>query len=240
MRSRVVLILTALGLAMVLAGPVAAGGTLDQEVTSSTTDSDQVLFLFPAAQVFTAGKTGQLDQVDLRLNQYNPSGSSDAGGDLTVEIWTVTGGLPATPIPGAIATVLESAIPLAVNTWVQVSISAPSVAGTQYAIVLTAPDSDAACFEGCWRWLNDDSNPYAGGQSYQSVDETASGWTAQAGRDMDFTTYVTAPAATNLPNAAMATPEPSSPATALGFAVLLTGALGILAVVSSRRAVRRR
>lgn len=54
-----------------------------------------------------------------------------------------------------------------------------------------------------------------------------------------FSVVVPAPAA-SLADAAMATPRPASPATALGFAVLLLGALGALAVVNTHWRPNRR
>jgi hypothetical protein len=240
MPRRLLLILIALGLTMaVTAAPVSAGalGTLDQQQTNSN-NAHAVAGALQPAQVFTAGLTGQLDHVDLHLVVSDDEGGP--GADLTVEIWTVTSGAPTSLVPGASATVLEADVPNA-PTWVQVPISAPSVAGTQYAIVLAAPAASLGdCPSDCWQWLTDDSGPYAGGLSYFSGDG-GTNWTAQA-RDFAFRTYVTVPAAptpaASLLNAATADPESGSPLVALGFGALLIGSLGALALASARGAFR--
>ena len=136
-------------------------------------------------QVLTAGITGELDQVDLYLTD-GPF-SATPGDDLTVEIWTVSSDGPVSKITGASATVLRGTATSA--TWVHVPINAPSVAGTQYAIVLGAPAASSGdCPDVCWQWLADDNNPYAGGLSYYTLN--GSTWVAQA-RDLAFKTYVT-------------------------------------------------
>jgi hypothetical protein len=118
-----------------------------------------------------------------------------------------------------------------------VPISAPSVAGTQYAIVLSATGG----VDASWLWRADDSGPYVD-PSYISTDGGTS-WVAQA-RDFAFRTYVTVAAAptpaASLLDAATAAPSTGSPLATLGFALLLIGSLGTLAVVSVHAAVSRR
>jgi hypothetical protein len=186
--SKRVLVSIGLSLALTLAAPAAAlaAGTLDQQVIS-TDQAPAVYGTYVTAQVFTAGITGELDQVGLYLSTgIGPGSPAD---DLTVQIWTTTSGAPASPISGASATVLRTAVPSGSPTWVYVPIGAPSVAGTQYAIVLSAPSASFGdCPAACWRWQADSSNPYAGGLSYYNLNN--GGWVAQA-RDQDFKTYVT-------------------------------------------------
>src|SRR5262249_33107505 len=71
----------------------ASAGTLDQQQTSRNTSFPigNVVWL---AQVFTPALDGQLDRVDLLLSSLFPIG------DLTVQIWSVAGGVPSSPIPG--------------------------------------------------------------------------------------------------------------------------------------------
>lgn len=178
--------------AFMLAAPAAtlATGTLDQQVTTAN-NAHAVAGTLQPAQVFTAGITGRLDRLDLHLSTgFGPSGGipGTLTDDLTVQIWTVTAGAPGSPISGASATVLRSAVPFGPAKWIQVSIDVPSVAGTQYAIVLSAPDATlGACPDTCWQWLTDDDNPYAGGPSYYRY--CCGSWVAQ-GRDFNFKTYV--------------------------------------------------
>jgi hypothetical protein len=241
MPRRLVLTLIGLGLAMaVTAAPVSAGGlgTLDQAQESGP-DVEFVNLDTAWAQVFTAGLTGQLDQIDLLL--------ADAGGgpgtDLTVEIWTVTSGAPASPVPGATATVLHADVPDGPQTatWVSIPFNVPSMAGTQYAIAVSSPGS-GECETSCWFWFADDTGPYAGGLSYVSIDGGATFPTAQA-RDQAFRTFVAlppTPVASNLPNAAMGNPADTSPLLLVGLAVLLIGSLGMLAFAGMVVLVARR
>lgn len=256
MRSRVALILTILGLAMaVSAVPVTAGtplGTLDQQQTAAN-NAHAVAGSIETAQVFTAGITGQLDHVDLWLS----TGPGGGGGpfdplttDLTVEIWTVASGAPAALIPGASASVAVADVPFGEPLWVQVPISAPSVAGTQYAIVLSAPAADfASCPIECWQWLFQEevTPPYAAGAAYASLDGGAN-WAVVAtndpAADFAFRTYVTVPPpatpVASLADAATAPPTSGSPLATLGFAALLIGSLGALVLANARGVVSRR
>jgi hypothetical protein len=255
MPRRLLLTLIALGLTMALtAAPLSAGGlgTLDQQQTDADNAHD-VAGSLETAQVFTAGITGQLDHVDLWLSTGPGGGPGGPGGplttDLTVEIWTVASGAPDAPIPGASASVALADVPQGPALWVQVPISAPSVAGTEYAIVLSAPaESLGSCPDDCWQWLfQEDTPPYAGGAAYTSSDSGAN-WAALAANepaaDFAFRTYVTVAAAptpvASLVDAATAAPSAGTPLATLGFALLLIGSLGTLAVVSVRAAVSRR
>lgn len=240
-------VLTATVTALLLpTSPVAALGTLDQQQTSEEDNAHFIYATVEAAQIFTAGITGQLDHVDLLLNTGpDLGGSGTPDSDLTVEIWTTAGGLPASPVPGATGTVLAANIPKGQPTWAQVAISAPSVAGTQYAIVLSSPGSSVEGCQGdppdpgqdCWQWFFDaDGNPYTGGALYSSLDSGAT-WAAVGGSDAAFRTYVTPPApsvAASLADAAMPLPSPTSPLATLGFGLLLVGALGGLALINVR------
>ena len=74
-------------LALQLAAPVLAAGTLDQSQTGGVLP---VLFgnTLWLGQTFTAGLTGNLDQVDVRIARVGNSGP------LTVEIRNAAGNLP--------------------------------------------------------------------------------------------------------------------------------------------------
>jgi hypothetical protein len=159
--------------------PVHASGTLDQQFTG-TNNTFWVSSGYSPAMVFTAGATGQLSQVDLLLTAG--AGLAD---DLTVEIWTVSGGQPSSHVAGATATVHPTTLSQA---WVSVPIDAASVSGTQYAIVLKAPTTGLCADVECWTWWADSAGGYSGGGSFYTHDG-GSTWVAQ-GRDFSFKTYV--------------------------------------------------
>jgi hypothetical protein len=242
MRRRLAVLPATVSALLLLASPAAALGTLDQEQTSAD-NAHAAAGAVQVAQLFTAGLTGQLDHVDLHLSTglgLGPGPGGPLGDDLTVEIWTVTSGAPDGPVPGASATVLRADVPHGPPLWVQVPISAPSVAGTQYAIVLSAPAASLGdCPDFCWQWLFDDgSDLYAGGELVTSFDSGANWAPQEAGWDAAFRTYVTPPAPptpqASLLNAATAAPSPVQPLATLGFGLLLVGALGGLALVNVR------
>jgi hypothetical protein len=233
MPRRLVLTLIALGLTMALTAAPVAAGTLDQQQTTAN-NIPPVAGGVKQAQVFTAGLTGQLDQVDVLVSRNDVDGGP--GTDLTVEIWTVTAGVPDSPVPGASATVLQTDVPASTQTWVAVPISAPSVAGTQYAIVLSAPAANlGGCPNDCWVWWAFDGDPYAGGAAYATNGPPT--WILKQ-QDQAFRTYVAAPApsvAASLADAATAPPTAGSPLATLGFAVLLLASLATLAFANVRR-----
>src|SRR5262245_41342053 len=169
----------------------ASAGTLDQQQTLSDNIPPVGGGIFEA-QVFTPTLDGQLDQVDLWVyRDFNP------GGDLTVQIWAVAGGVPSSPLPGASATVLMGDIPIG-NNWIQVPISAPSVAGTKYAIVLSdqAGSAQGCPDAGCLAWRSSNSNPYPD-PSYVSHDAGVN-WNIHTSIDFAFKTYVEPSSASEL------------------------------------------
>jgi hypothetical protein len=156
-----------------------------------------------AAQTFTAGIAGRLDQVDLLLRRGgNP-------GDLTVQIRDTSGRAPGASVLAS-ETIAQASIPDAGFTWRSVAFdpTAPSAAGTQYAIVL---------FAGTGSGIIDPSNAYLWGANGNNTagdlypgGELLSGlagvsW-SPLGADGAFKTYV-APADTTGPSST-ATPGP--------------------------------
>ena len=186
-------------LVALLAVPVAASasgppGTLDQ---SQTAANDAYWSFFGGeveAQTFTAGITGDLDHVDLLLfapceqlgDQCIPRSDDCDPGPLTVEIRTTSGGTPTSTVL-ATATVPSSRVSTS-PSYVTVPFTErpPSVAGTQYAIVLSAPDASSECQ---YAWLESSLNPYARGQEWHSLDY-GSTWQEDREFDHNFKTYV--------------------------------------------------
>jgi VCBS repeat-containing protein len=168
-----VLVLTAL----VIPGAAwAQGGTLDQ--SNETSSSSSIGFPPLAAQTFTAGRSGLLDQVELR-------GFKDTGGEAVVQITAVdTSGLPTGQALGS-GTFNADQLPESV-VWISVHIepAVPVTAGVQYAIVIP-PDTGRS-----FRWTVGDNN-YSGGTMVQET-------SVFFGMDFHFRTYVgpnTAPVA---------------------------------------------
>jgi hypothetical protein len=178
------LVLTA---ALCIALPAeAAAGTLDQSQTADdafvAVDDDNCV-----GQTFTPAITGRLDQVDLLVSR-----TSNVGDDLHVKIRTLSNGVPTgdftDPIAGEI--VSSQNVPLDVADWVSVPLtsgSAPSSAGTQYAIVLCAYHASP----GAYVWRRGVGNPYPGGQAMGSTDVPFfAQWGADPDSDFAFKTYV--------------------------------------------------
>jgi hypothetical protein len=174
------------GLFGAVGGATSAVGVLDQSQTNADAGAEAMPTpAFRLAQTFTAGQTGNLDQVDLLIDRNgNP-------GDLLVEIRTVSGGIPSSTTLAA-TTVSESTFtPEGSLIWVSVPFDnpAPSSAGTQYAIVISAPGLD--CGSICYQWGAALNNPYAGGEALDSVDSGDTWFSPGAGLDRSFNTYVT-------------------------------------------------
>ncbi len=190
--TRVMLAMTAAAcLALLTAAHVlAAGPVLDQAQTSG--DSDAALCISPqlAAQTFTAGLTGSLTRIDLLIRWVG------SPGPLSVEIRTTSNGQPTTKSV-ATAAVGTQAAAENVKTWVSIPVSAPIVAGTKYAIVVSSP-SLAANVGPCtifWAWGTSTTDAYASGTEFVTGD--ASTWIPLSG-DFEFKTYVTPSMPTSL------------------------------------------
>jgi hypothetical protein len=144
--------------------------------------SDQTL-----GQTFTAGATGNLDQVDLDVGYV----AATTVPTLTALITSTSAGLPTTTL--ATAVIPRSSVNTGSPDWVQVAISpaVPVTAGTQYAVVLVSPASEAGGT--AYNWASSlfvDS--YSGGAA---VVDGGTGWALnRAGNDMAFKTYVAPPA----------------------------------------------
>lgn len=164
----------------------AAAGTLDQQQTVMNNSA----FVwgpsgvpFSAAQTFTAGLTGGVDQVDLALGQLGPGNSVG----VTVEIWTVSGtGAPGVKL-GQSATILPNAIPGGLPLAFVSALFSPPIpvtAGVQYAIVAYTSGADQ------YQWGTAQPDPYVGGQLFQTVASPPTTFTANPNFDAAFKTYV--------------------------------------------------
>ena len=175
--------------------PAAAGavGTLDQETpvpspSGTTISGGNIGPSVSPGQIFTAGLSGVLDQVDLPLFR----GESTAV-DLSVEIRNVVSGLPG-PTVLASATVPAANVPsggLIAYSWVSVTFTSPPQvdAGSQYAIVAHTNGSDQSGHG----WVGSTAS-YSGGTKVVSNSSPPSTWTQGSEyffSDFGFRTYVT-------------------------------------------------
>jgi hypothetical protein len=188
-RWRLLAVPAALFAALFTVTATAGAGVLDQ---SQATVSNTAVFVSDAhfvAQTFTDGVSGRLDQLDLAVTR--PGAIVIV--PLTVEIRTVSGGVPSNVVIGG-ATVPAASVPQGFPAGffsVPLSPSVPVSAGVQYAIVLRS----ASCgFSNCYLWgLGIGTNPYPAGLALGSV--PGGPWTPPiANTDFAFKTYVaTAP-----------------------------------------------
>jgi hypothetical protein len=218
-----------IGLVAILLGllllPVTAGaaGTLDQFFLPTPTNINGLFGVSGGGgqmtgQTFTAGITGTLTQVDLYIafiTATTPHGSAP----LTVQIQSVTrDGAPSGEVLGS-ATVLASQVPIDPNPgWVAVPITARSVAGKQYAIVLSTPDplTDYAVYR---TTEPVGFTPYAGGRLWFFTPTVGVWFTEPVLYDSFFRTYVTRPGPpftppgppSPLPSGRPANPPPLTP-----------------------------
>jgi hypothetical protein len=173
---------------LALSAAPAQAGTLDQSQTSAPS-SASFYGSFRSVQTFTAGRTGQLDQVDLSLEK-----DCDRNG-VTVQIRTVSGDGTPTNTTLATAAIPDARIPSTPPQFVSVTFTSPAsvAAGTKYAIVLSAPTATpcpVTAFPPYW-WGFADGNPYPPGQRLSSSDGGMN-WNFTS-TDHSFKTYVADP-----------------------------------------------
>jgi hypothetical protein len=162
----------------------AVAGTLDQQQPNGGGVSLQIQNAQSLAQTFTAGLSGGLDQVDLKLSGASPTQP------LFVEIRNTAGSAPGTTVL-ATGSVPASAAP-ASATFVSLGFATPPpvTAGTQYAIVAYS----ATPVSNRWNWAVDATNPYERGSTFFIASSPPGpAWMIQAGTDLSFKTYVLTP-----------------------------------------------
>ncbi|MBI4384134.1 MAG: hypothetical protein HY579_08895 [Nitrospinae bacterium] len=154
---------------------------------SQTTDGESNVFGYSTSdqekigQTFTAGATGLLTKVDLKLSLYNsPTDSA------TVAIYNASGDLPAGSPISSVETIASSSLTSTPAVYSFTFATAANVtSGTTYAIVLGRSGSlDVA--NAYYARLQSASPPYTGGRFARY---SSSAWTGGP-EDMYFTTYV--------------------------------------------------
>ena len=187
-RTRTFLITAVAAAAALIPAAGASAGTLDQQQTISNFGGLQVDSGNSKAQTFTAGLTGQLDQVDLALSGMSVTtpltvqirdGSATAPGDTV---------LASASVPTTAVTSSESFVPITFASPASVT------AGTQYSIVAL---NDSPPVSG-WFWYSGQAAPdsaYVGGKLYGVMNGTGTGpWTeGNTLADFEFKTYVAPP-----------------------------------------------
>jgi hypothetical protein len=235
----------AVALALAVASPVAAAGALDQHQ-----DGHENMVQIPGgapvagAQTFTAGITGNLDQValyvDIGLSQPNvvPAGRlrgmpQAPGDNMSVAIFPTSGGVPS--ISGEPLGTGTAQAPANDPAWLNITITppVPVVSGHVYAVLAMATPFGSAL-----GWTGScDSDPYPNGAPFLVqpglVTPLSSGAIETCIQDLAFRTYVTR-GATPPPTgtAESKTPAPTSHLPLI-FAAFAVGA----AFVTARKAV---
>jgi hypothetical protein len=161
------------------------------------------------AQTFTAGITGDLDQVDLYLQK-----TGTPAADLNVEIYSTFDGTPDSSLATASVSPAEvDASPDISFVPVTFDPPLPVTAGTKYAIVAWT----ASTFNNHYLWGEEGGNPYAPGElRVQSAPEASPPVPGQWGPsgatvDMTFKTYVVTPFTEPPPGTPAPTPPAASP-----------------------------
>ena len=170
-----------------MAPSVALAGTLDQQQPTASGSGLNAQSTQSVAQTFTAGLSGQLDQVDLHLEKLN-----NPTAPLSVELRDVSGGLPGSTVLASQSVPASSVPPSPAAAFVSINFLAPApvAAGTQYAIVAYS----ANVFPVGYAWSLTTGNPYAAGAVYfASSAPPTTAWMPDAGIDLAFRTYVTLP-----------------------------------------------
>ncbi len=188
-RARGLVVVTTLMVGLVVAlAPPAAAGTLDQSQEVAEVRGlivgPELLNPSSRAQSFTAGLSGDLDQVELFLEHLD----DNARKPLTVEIRAMNATIPGDDVLAATA-IAPADIPASSSGgWVAAVFDppAPVVAGTQYAIVLYAGGADRFWHYGASSLVA----PYAGGAQHSSKQSPPATWSTQTDRDLAFRTYV--------------------------------------------------
>jgi hypothetical protein len=165
----------------------ASAGTLDQQQPNGGGVTFDVESGQSLAQTFTAGISGGLDQVDLKLVASGPGPTLP----LTVEIRNVSAGSPGGTVLGS-GSIPASAAPATPAAFVSLAFTnpAPVTAGTQYAIIAYNAD----VYPQRWGWAVDATNPYAPGLTFhQETSPPGPTWLSDAESDLAFKTYVLKP-----------------------------------------------
>src|SRR5262245_59698236 len=188
-RTRAVLITAVAAVAALIPAASASARTLDQQQTLSNFGGLQVDSNASKAQTFTAGLTGQLDQVDLDLSGMGVTtpltvqirdGSATAPGDTV---------LASASVPTSAVTSSESLVPITFASPASVT------AGTQYSIVAL---NDSPPISG-WFWyagITGTASAYEGGKLYGSPNGppgTGPWFEGNTMADFNFKTYVAPP-----------------------------------------------
>lgn len=183
---------------VLVAAASASAGTLDQSQTNTLNGSLAFGGQRIAAQTFTDGLSGVLDQVDLELRRdvNVPMATCNSGSGVTVQIRTLSGSAPGSSVLASV-TVPPASVTADAFGFVSFALPSPPAVspGTQQAIVVLAPD--ASCTGGGsppfpYDLAGASGNPYSGGAEFLQIDSNSS-WLQQGTFDADFRTYVGPP-----------------------------------------------
>jgi hypothetical protein len=179
--------------ALLAAAPGANAGTLDQSQTAHNAVRNAGGNGVALAQTFTAGRSGQLDQVDIELSKCT------TGPGLRVDLFLSAPGDPvngerqiaSTPLP-------DSSVPEPEFQFLSIPVVPPVTvaAGTQYTIAVIANSYFPFCVGGFppYEWGASTGNPYPGGAAWYLPGEGGGlEWIEEPDLDLAFRTFVTDP-----------------------------------------------
>jgi hypothetical protein len=154
-------------------GVAAAPGTLDQQ--QMNTSWNEWAMDYTLAQTFTAGLTGQLDEISIHghgVDMPEPAVVPHVIPYVTLKITNVEADVPGSTVLSSASVMIDG-----IDRWHFIGINppVPVTAGTQYAIVLELQSPSATN-----QWNGTCTDLYAGGQALVYSDDT---W-------MDFPTFV--------------------------------------------------
>jgi len=187
-KSRLALALCAAPLLGQVAPAAALAGDLDQQQTSTSFGLVAINSTQSLAQVFTAGKTGQLDQFDLDLKKTGTPPS------LTIELRNAASGQPGPQVLGSTSVAASSVATTLGFVSIPFSAYGNVVAGTQYAIVAYS----GAMGGNFYQWTGGSDSTYLGGSEWTSSFSPPTTWFA-GGFDTAFKTYVAPPSTATPP-----------------------------------------
>lgn len=169
--------------AMLMLGPGAAlAGSLDQQQVNADAGPLEISSNISRAQTFTAGLSGNLDEIDLHVGKL---GSPSA--NLRVEIRAVLGGIPAATVLAS-TELPPSAVPFDFFVPIPLTPAVPLTPGTEYAIVAYSATSPAPANVYQW-YRGSGADPYPAGREFQSFASPPAAWMGN-NADLAFKTYV--------------------------------------------------
>jgi hypothetical protein len=177
-------LLAAFSLALFVCHGLAAASTLDQSYDPGQSASGYfVNSSSPFAQTFTAGLSGQVAEIDVRVLNY----FGGATAPLQLDLYSITGPYPETLGANLASGSINQALVPSSSSYIAFDLSssgASFVAGQQYAIIVSTTSGFS------YLWEGSTTGTYAGGGGRQPSGGNLYYTLAGADTDFGFQTYV--------------------------------------------------